>query len=129
MVGAMWPGVAIAAVSIFVVGGGLLVLTHEDAVRTCNAKWELSISEANLKREKDVGDANERIRVLEQSLVKVIEERNALQVDQVKILEKQREATPLSEDCTRCRVPWGRVWVRRGSKGGPGGAELRQGGS
>lgn len=108
----------------FLVGGSILALSasahwlREDAFNDCNTAWELKVSKQNVELLASLAKRNGMILDLETKLFAMRERSEILAADNAKLLEKQREATPQTDDCKRCRVPNARIWLRNSAAAG-----------
>lgn len=110
---------------IGLVFGGAATWLREDAINDTNAKWELKVAIAAIVSHNEVQERQLKIERLEKTLaLKEQEDVEKIKADQ-EALSKQAADFPLSGDCTRCRIPNERIWVRgakdlAGKSGNPG---------
>ncbi len=110
-----WTGVATVVAGVLVLLSAATAWIKEDAVEVCNANWKLEIAGKNAEAAKAATRRESRIRDLESKLqaAGAAEEAKAKELENV--LEKQRDAIPLSEACMACRIPNEHIWVRPGA--------------
>lgn len=93
--------------------GGAATWLREDAINDTNAKWELKLSQAELKAHNEVQEKQLSIERLQKTLALKEKEGDEKAKADAEAIAKQAVEFPLSPDCLKCRVPNERLWVRR----------------
>ena len=112
-----WAGMATLAVGLLVGVGGIAGWLREDALSDCNARWELEIAKRNASLRDAVSKAEIKLKGVELKLADALRDAEAAKISEAAALEKQRAETPQSADCSKCRVPNERIWLRRDRTG------------
>lgn len=126
-----WPlkgigatGVAMAFLGQFVVMSVAAGWLREDGIEDTNRKWEKEIAKQNKGFEKVILERNTAITKLQTRLATLEEEATKVAAKEAEQLERQQDATELSAECRKCRIPNEWVWVRESTPARkPGGAE------
>lgn len=93
--------------------GGAATWLREDAIRDTDAKWELKLSQAELKAHNEVQEKQLAIERLQKTLAIKEKEGDEKAKADAEAIAKQAVDFPLSPDCLKCRIPNERLWVRR----------------
>lgn len=117
----MRVALALVLTVIVFVGGGVWAGWLLGA-RKVELHWQNELKKANLKALQLQDIKKKQIKALEGNLVAAAEEAKALREAEKVWLEKQRDLIPLSDACSKCRVPRERLLVpeKRGSATGGG---------
>lgn len=124
-----WPlkmnltGTATVIVGTILVVGAAGAWIKDNAEESCNANWQVALSKAEKEFLTRTEKYATRIRELEKQTLET-EARVTAEVEQrLAETERQREVTPLSADCDKCRIPNDWIWVR--PDGTPGAVQGR----
>lgn len=112
-----WAGTTTLVVGVLVAVGGIAGWLREDALNDCNVKWELQIAKRSAALKEQVANAEIAMKSLELRLAEALREAEVSKANETKALEKQRENTPQTADCAKCRIPNERIWLRRNQTG------------
>ena len=111
-----FAGTATLVAGIVVVFSTATAWLRDDALKDCNAAWELKL----VKESKDLAA---KVAARESSLAEMSLKLKELQGEKEsalgkyqQLLEKQRASVPLSKACSECRIPNERIWVRPGAR-------------
>ncbi len=88
---------------------------REDAKNDARSEIRAEFQAANEKLLLENANRQKKLDIVQKVLLTTEEEAARLQAENKTLLEKQREAVPLSEACNLCRVPNERLWLRRPS--------------
>lgn len=116
-------GAATVVVGLVVALSAAAGWMREDAIKDCNAQWELKLAKANAELAKAVSLRDAQLTNLQEKLRLAQDAQAAAQVETSRVLELQREQIPLSEACMACRVPNEHLWVRPTTGNPAGGVE------
>ena len=108
-----WAGAGTLVMGFLVGSSALAVWLRDDAIKDCNAAWELKIAKANNDLVTQLAAKQARITALEVRLAEGEAKASLEDIKRKEELEKQREQIALSKECDACRIPNERIWVRR----------------
>lgn len=115
-------GIGGLAGSLTLVAGVLVLIgaisnwLRDDAIKDCNASWKLVLTQRTAKLQTEATANALRVKELEQKLSEALADADAAKQSEKVALEKQRESIPENPDCTKCRIPNERIWLRRDGK-------------
>ncbi len=87
---------------------------REDALKDCNASWELKIASETLALKNRAIEAQAKVTELAAKLQETEEKLKEKHNVEAESLAHARTEFPLSDACAKCRVPNERIWVRTG---------------
>lgn len=94
------------------ISGGAITWLREDAINDTNAKWNLEVAKADATHKLEIGAKQIEVERLQtRLLLKEKADDDKAREDQ-EYLDSQKAQFPLSPECSRCRVPNERIWVR-----------------
>jgi len=85
---------------------------REDGIRDCTVQWELKLASETLSLKNRVLAAQQEHAALLGKLREAEDKLTEVQNANATTLAKQKEDFPLSADCSKCRIPNERIWVR-----------------
>lgn len=114
-----FAGVATILAGLVVGVGGLAAWLRDDAVRDCNAQWELEVTRRGAALRDAVAKQALQLKDAERKLTEALASAEAAKESERIALEKQRETIKSSKSCIECRIPNERIWLRRDRTSSP----------